>query len=134
MGGGTRDARFGPSRRLRKAREYHHVFEHTDARASHRHLLLLARSNDFDHHRLGLVIAKKHIRRAVDRNRVKRLAREFFRLQETGAPHMDVVLIARRGLGELDNEAIFTILRRQWDKLSCTFREASSHSNSSRNR
>lgn len=42
--------------------------------------------------RLGLVIAKKLCRAAVGRNRVKRLAREAFRLQRDGLPPVDLIL------------------------------------------
>ncbi len=93
------------------------MFDAADARASHRHLLLLARLNEGPDHRLGLVIAKKHVRRAVDRNRVKRLSREFFRKLEKCDPPMDVVLLARKGLDELDNAEVSTILQQQWLKL-----------------
>lgn len=117
MGDRTAGARFDRSRRLLKARDYSRVFDQPDARASHQNLLLLARLNNAGHHRLGLVIAKKNVRRAVDRNRVKRLAREFFRQLPPDPPDMDVVLLARRGLHELDNETVYTILRKQWQKL-----------------
>lgn len=41
--------------------------------------------------RLGLVIAKKFLRRAVDRNQVKRIVREQFRCLRGGLPAVDVV-------------------------------------------
>lgn len=121
-------ARFDRSRRLLNSRDYSRVFDQPDARASHRHLLLLGRYNDAHHHRLGLVIAKKNIRRAVDRNRVKRLTREFFRQLPPGFPGMDIIVLARRGLDELDNQSVSTILRNQWQKLSHHARATSSSS------
>ena len=47
--------------------------------------------------RLGLVIGKKLLRRAVDRNRVKRCIRERFRLRRSDLPACDLIvrLIAR---------------------------------------
>lgn len=42
--------------------------------------------------RLGLVIGKKQLRRAVGRNLVKRLAREAFRLQRDTLPPVDLIL------------------------------------------
>lgn len=47
--------------------------------------------------RLGLVIGKKLLRRAVDRNRVKRCIRECFRLRRSDLPACDLIvrLIAR---------------------------------------
>ena len=111
------DASFTKAKRLLNASHYSRVFDGPDARASHKHLLLLAKCNDEPNHRLGLVIAKKNIRLAIHRNRVKRLAREFFRNLPDDKPHIDVVLLARRGLGELDNDELSSILHQQWQKL-----------------
>lgn len=111
------DSSFGKHKRLLSASDYSRVFDAADARASHRNLLLLARTNDRGQHRLGLVIAKKNVRLAVQRNRIKRVSREFFRQQPTQQTGMDVVLLARRGLDSLDNARLSSILRQQWQKL-----------------
>ena len=42
--------------------------------------------------RLGLVVAKKLLKRAVDRNKVKRVVREQFRLRRAGLPAVDLVI------------------------------------------
>ena len=118
MSGPQPDFRFGKSRRLLTAADYGLVFDKAEARASHRNLLLLARRNQGTAHRLGLVIAKKNVRLAVERNRIKRLAREFFRTQDDGAPTLDVVLLARRGIDQLDNADLSSILQQQWQKLT----------------
>ncbi|MEE4281228.1 MAG: ribonuclease P protein component, partial [Pseudomonadales bacterium] len=62
-------------------------------------------------------IAKKNVRLAVQRNRIKRTAREVFRTMPDSDPSLDVVLLARRGLDQLDNAELSTILRQQWQKL-----------------
>lgn len=93
------------------------MFENPDARISHQHLLLLAKINDGPGHRLGLVIAKKNVRLAVQRNRIKRVARELFRALPNSEPPMDVVLLARRGMGQLDNAELSSILLQLWQKL-----------------
>jgi ribonuclease P protein component len=111
------DTRFGKAKRLLNAHDYGRVFDSPDARASHQHLLLLAKINDKPRHRLGLVIAKKNVRSAVHRNRIKRVTREFFRHLPDSEPHLDVVLLARRGLGLLDNAALSSILLQQWQKV-----------------
>ena len=79
--------------------------------------LLLARHNDQSNHRLGLVIAKRHVRHAVTRNRIKRVAREFFRHLPADDLTLDVVLLARPGMGDLDNSELSSILQQQWQKL-----------------
>lgn len=49
--------------------------------------------------RAGVVVSKRVFRRAVDRNRAKRLMREAFRLsRHLLAPDVDVILIARGGI------------------------------------
>jgi ribonuclease P protein component len=110
-------ARFGKDKRLLNARDYGRVFEKPDVRVSHQHLLLLAKINNQTHHRLGLVIAKKHVRLAVERNRIKRVAREFFRSLPGDEPTLDVVLLARQGMSLLDNAELSSILQRQWQNL-----------------
>jgi ribonuclease P protein component len=115
--------RFSRELRLLTAADYKQVFDQSQRKASHRHLLLLATANELDHYRLGLVIAKKNVKLAAQRNRIKRLAREFFRHQarQTGSqPFFDVVLLARRGIDELDNAEVSSILRQQWHKLTTT--------------
>ncbi|MEQ8800483.1 MAG: ribonuclease P protein component, partial [Haliea sp.] len=72
-------ASFGKSRRLLTASQYRAVFDDAAVKVSHRNLLLLARITDHPQSRLGLVIAKKNVRKAVQRNRIKRVARELFR-------------------------------------------------------
>ena len=118
MGSRASGHRFPKARRLLKASDYSRVFDKAEAKASHKYLLLLARPSSAHGHRLGLVIAKKNVRLAVQRNRIKRVAREFFRTLPDGEPAMDVVLLTRRGIDHLDNAELSSILLQQWQKLS----------------
>ena len=111
------DASFTRAKRLLNAKDYSRVFDGAEARASHKHLLLLAKTNNGPGHRLGLVIAKKNVRLAVQRNRIKRVAREFFRTLPASDVTMDVILLTRRGMYQLDNAELSSILRQQWRKL-----------------
>ncbi len=104
--------------RLLKARDYSRVFNATEARASHRFVLLLASRNRLQHNRLGLVVAKKNVKLAVQRNRVKRIVREFFRHCPRTDDSLDIVFLARKGIDQLDNKTLSTILRQQWQKLT----------------
>jgi ribonuclease P protein component len=114
---GAQNSGFDKAKRLLNAKDYGRVFDSPDVRASHQYLLLLAKINTGPGHRLGLVIAKKNVRLAVHRNRIKRVAREIFRTLPGSEPPLDVVLLARRGIGLLDNAALSSILRQQWQKL-----------------
>lgn len=52
--------------------------------------------------RLGITVAKKRVRRSVDRNRVKRVLREWYRLNRSNLTgNWDLVLIAQSQSQEL---------------------------------
>lgn len=104
--------------RLLNAAQYRAVFSGTQIRAAHPNLLILACRNDLGHPRLGLVMAKKHVRNASDRNRIKRIARETFRLRQHELPPVDAIVLARPGAGELDNAALTKLLAKLWRKLA----------------
>ncbi len=110
-------AGFNKARRLLTAADYSRVFDGAEAKASHRHLSATGQEKRSTRHRLGLVIAKKNVRLAVQRNRIKRVVREFFRQQPETGPGMDVVFLARRGIDQLDNAELSSILQQQWQRL-----------------
>lgn len=108
---------FGKSLRLLDAKAYKSVFDDAKYKISRREILLLARPNDKATPRLGLVIAKKNAKHASQRNRIKRIARESFRLQQDQLQGVDAVVLARRGLDELDNSALHKVFDRLWQQL-----------------
>lgn len=65
--------------------------------------------------RLGLAIAKKQLPRAVDRNRIKRVVRESFRLLQM--QEHDFVVLARRDTVTATNAQLFLSLKHHWDRL-----------------
>jgi ribonuclease P protein component len=67
--------------------------------------------------RIGLAIAKRIARRAIDRNRLKRLARESFRQQRRGLKPLDFIVLARSDAVSADN----TTLRQALDQLWVQF-------------
>lgn len=82
-----------------------------------------------DSARIGLVIAKKLVRRAVHRNTLKRLSREVFRHRRADLPICDVVLRLAKSPGSLlevevrqavrtDLESLFVRLCSRNPKLS----------------
>ena len=110
------DSCFGKTSRLLKASDYKRVFDHAPFRASHENLLILSRSNELDHARLGLVVAKKNVRLAVSRNRFKRLVRESFRQQHL--PPIDVIVLARRNADVLSNSDLLSLLDQLWKRVA----------------
>ena len=102
------------SRRLLNTNDFSSVFYAPPLKSSHRYFLILAKPNNLGYNRLGLVIAKKNIRLAVQRNRIKRLMRESFRHQAPNNKGIDAIVLARKGLDTLDNAIISQILNQQW--------------------
>ena len=68
--------------------------------------------------RLGLVIAKRHLRRSVDRNLVKRLVREVFRTRRSDLPSCDLIvrLAAKLSL-PVDRRALTGEIRNLLEKM-----------------
>jgi len=104
---------FGREKRLLKPQQFKAVFDSAAHKVSSKYALLLARDNQLGHPRLGLVIGKKNVKLAVDRNRIKRQIRESFRHSQHQLPGVDIVIVARRGIADLTH----TELRQQFDKL-----------------
>ena len=64
-----------------------------------------------DEKRLGLVVSKR-VGCAVERNRIKRVVREYFRSNSNEFPVGDCVVVAQPGLADLDNATICNTLSR----------------------
>lgn len=109
---------FSKQQRLLAAREFSALFADAPIRASHPCFLVLCNLNSFEKARLGLVIAKKQIKKSHDRNRIKRLIRESFRLQQHKLPHIDAIVLARKGADALSNSEIQVILHGLWKRIS----------------
>ncbi|WP_372870783.1 ribonuclease P protein component [Shewanella sp.] len=90
-------------------------------KASSAEITLLAIPNTQEHPRVGLTVPKKQVKRAHDRNRVKRVIRERFRLQQHELPSLDIVVLVRKGVMDLDNEALHKLVDKLWRKLSRRF-------------
>ncbi|SDO39841.1 ribonuclease P protein component [Halomonas shengliensis] len=112
--------------RLLTAGDYRQVFDNAAFKVHGKGLMALAAPNGLGHPRLGLVVSKKSLRRAVDRNRIKRLARESVRLQQQRLPAVDIVLLSRRGIGELDNATLQRQLVGMWRRLEREVHKAAS--------
>ncbi len=106
---------FSRELRLLAPAQFKAVFENP-LRASTPQLTLLACANTLSQPRLGLTVAKKHLKRAHDRNRIKRIVRESFRLKQHELPSCDFVFVAKAGIGKLDNPTLFATLEKLWTR------------------
>ena len=73
--------------------------------------------NSCKNNRLGLAIAKKRVKLAVQRNRIKRIIRESFRLNQHELPPIDMVVMVKSGIDQLDNKVINQELMKVWRKI-----------------
>lgn len=79
--------------RLTKTDEYSSVFGFRRAiRGKWLMLHYQPRADGETDARLGLVVAKKLLKRAIDRNKVKRVARDIFRRQRANLPSCDLIV------------------------------------------
>lgn len=96
--------------RLLTPSQFTFVFQQPQ-RAGTPQITILGRLNSLGHPRIGLTVAKKNVRRAHERNRIKRLTRESFRLRQHELPAMDFVVVAKKGVADLDNRALSEALK-----------------------
>ncbi len=108
---------FPRQQRLLTATDFSRVFKQS-LKQSDRHLTLLGQLNSRDHARLGMAVPKRQLKRAVDRNHIKRLIRESFRQHQAQLQGLDVVVLVRHGILQLDNDAVFRALDKHWAQLS----------------
>ena len=102
--------------RLKKPSEYKKVFD-KPVKSSDTYFTLLAIRNEYDHPRLGLAIAKKNVRKAVNRNIIKRAVRENFRLKQQSLGNIDVVVLARKEAIDAPSESLRNSLEKHWLRL-----------------
>ncbi|HDM77495.1 MAG TPA: ribonuclease P protein component [Deltaproteobacteria bacterium] len=97
---------FRKNERLRKRKDFQTVKER-GKRISTKNFILLIKPNSLPYNRLGVIVSKK-TGNAVQRNRVKRCLREFFRLnkKDFAPPPKDIVIIAKKGANRLNTRAI----------------------------
>ncbi|MGI4816700.1 MAG: ribonuclease P protein component [Janthinobacterium lividum] len=68
--------------------------------------------------RLGVSVSKKNVARSHDRNRIKRLVKESFRLVQHNLLLMDFIIIVKKNIHLLNNNKIFYFLKQLWSYKS----------------
>lgn len=86
--------------RLRRKKDFHLIAKE-GVRRHTKNFLIIARRNEVGFSRVGAV-ANKKMGKAVDRNRAKRLIREFFRRnKDVLPPSTDYIIVAKKGAQNL---------------------------------
>lgn len=79
--------------------------------------MILCRSNQKKHARIGIIVGKRVANSAVVRNRIKRIVRNSFRLNQKRLAGWDIVVIARQSCDTLSNEKIQKGINDLWERL-----------------
>jgi ribonuclease P protein component len=94
--------------------------EHVDV------LMAVAAPNDCGEARLGMAIARKSVRLAVDRNRIKRQLREQFRAVHAELPACDIVVTAKTAVNSASPEQLRAQIDRLWTRIATRWPKRSS--------
>lgn len=109
---------FTREQRLLTGKDFGYVFDQP-VRLSDRYFTVLAKKQIAPHQaRLGLAIAKKNLKRAHDRNLVKRLVRETFRLNQGNLMGFDIVVLVKGNVSLDNRELLHQSLNKHWEKIS----------------
>lgn len=107
---------FSKADRLRTSSDYREVSA-SGKRWVCGQFVVLARRNGRSRSRLGITVSRK-VGHAVTRNRIKRIVRDYFRLNRDPLPAaLDLNVIARQSTGKRDNAAIRDNLGRCFEEL-----------------
>ena len=107
---------FSRELRLLDSQDSSRVFKNP-VRVANKAFTLLACSNGLGRPRLGLAIAKKQVKRAVDRNTIKRKLRNSFRLKQNELPACDFVVMVRRDINSMDRKQMDSALSHLWQQV-----------------
>jgi len=111
------NVRFPRAHRLTRRTEFERVLRQRGVRIVSGAFVALALPNAMTGARLGMIIGKRHLPRAVDRNRIKRAIRESFRRHWVDLPKIDVVI---QLAGKAQREDARAALADIWPRLART--------------
>ncbi len=118
----ARKAIFSRAARLRKPSQFKRVFSKPQV-YSDSYFKVLVRSNDVEYSRLGMAVSRQVDKRAVGRNRIKRIIRESFRRWAGENPGMDIVVLPRKVTATSSNDRLSHSLERHWSRLEDAVRQ-----------
>ncbi|CAL4317719.1 Ribonuclease P protein component [Buchnera aphidicola (Eriosoma lanigerum)] len=109
---------FKKKSRLLKSKNFKYSFK---KKISNKEFIILSRINTFSYSRIGLIISKKNINKSHERNRIKRLIRETFRLSQHQLLNMDFLVIKKKQLNKINNKKLIDSLNNLWKKYYQSF-------------
>jgi ribonuclease P protein component len=108
--------RFPRERRLRSATDFKRVYAQ-GRRFGNELFTVNAHPNGLERPRLGMSVAVRTMGGGVPRNRVRRMIRESFRLNQSRLPPLDIVVGVRAGARTASPDALREALERLWTRL-----------------
>jgi len=108
---------FPKTDRLLKRPEFYKVSTF-GSKVQNRHFIAIFTPGRFKRTRIGITVTKR-VGHAVTRNRIKRLLREYFRLnRHIIRGDLDINIIAKREVAGLSSQQVFLSLCNIFDKIS----------------
>lgn len=111
------DYSFTHRERLQTAGQFQRVFDQA-TKSSSEVFTILSRENTIGYPRLGLVVAKRNLKRSVDRNSIKRIIRESFRTNKAQLPANDFVVILKRPIMTVQRNKVRQQLTGLWKNFA----------------
>ncbi|MBQ0723788.1 MAG: ribonuclease P protein component [Cycloclasticus sp.] len=102
--------------RLNNAADYATVFKGA-SRKTDLFFTILSRANNGKRPRLGLAIAKKNVKKATQRNIIKRVVRESFRRQKNDLKKQDFVVLCRNQANKANKKELADSIQAYWGKM-----------------
>jgi len=107
---------FSRAQRLAHKPQFDAVYQQ-GRRLSDPYFLILAKSNSQSLARLGLSVSARSVGNAVNRNRIKRIIRDSFRLNNAGLPAVDIVVNTRTAARSATNDELRKSLVQHWTNV-----------------
>lgn len=102
--------------RLTTAVDFRQVFS-KNIRLGDAGITILVSAHTGKNPRIGFAIAKKQIKQAVHRNRLKRMFRESFRRNQHRLPARDLVVMVRKQILQSDSTQLKASLDKHWNSI-----------------
>ena len=103
--------------KLINKKEFDKVFKSPKVAYSKEFVVLAIKNKECCNAKFGVIVAKKKIKQANKRNKIKRIVREFFRLNKNKFASLNFIFIANKNIDKFQNQALFKSLNASCTKL-----------------